>query len=91
MRLSIVTTMYHSAPFLGKLDARACSTAHTITDDYEIVFVNDGSPDDSLGIVLGLYERNEHIRIIDLPEIRASQGHNDWSDPCLRRFGPSPR
>jgi putative glycosyltransferase len=58
--------MYHSAPYLAEFYARARSAARNITDDYEFVFVNDGSPDNSLEIVLGLFHRDDRVRIIDL-------------------------
>jgi putative glycosyltransferase len=66
MRLSIVTTMYRSAPYLREFHARASAAAAALTDDHEIVYVNDGSPDDSLEIVLGLRESDDHVRVIDL-------------------------
>jgi len=40
--------------------------AKKITDNYEIVFVNDGSPDDSLRKVVELYEKDKHLKVIDL-------------------------
>jgi len=64
--LSIVTSMYRSAPFLLDFHARCTAAARALTADYEIVFVNDGSPDDSLRIALGLHERDPHVRVIDL-------------------------
>ncbi|HSB71887.1 MAG TPA: glycosyltransferase family 2 protein [Candidatus Methylomirabilis sp.] len=66
MKLSIVTTMYRSAPYLLEFYGRVGAAAKTITDDYEIVFVNDGSPDDSLEIALKLYRQDARIRIVDL-------------------------
>ncbi|RME61230.1 glycosyltransferase [Candidatus Parcubacteria bacterium] len=66
MKLSIVTTLYHSAPFLDAFYRRATAAASTLTDDFELVFVNDGSPDDSLAIVLNLCEQDEHVRVVDL-------------------------
>ena len=66
MDLSIVTTMYRSAPYLEEFYKRVCAAAEKITDDYEIIFVNDGSPDDSLPIVLGFFERDKKVRVIDL-------------------------
>jgi putative glycosyltransferase len=66
MDLSIVTTLYYSAPYLDEFYARICATAEKITDDYEIILVNDGSPDNSLEIVLSLYERDKRVRVIDL-------------------------
>jgi putative glycosyltransferase len=66
MDLSIVTTMYRSAPYLAEFHSRASAAAQRITDDYEIIFVNDGSPDDSLEVALGLYEQDERVRVVDL-------------------------
>ncbi|MDQ3713653.1 MAG: glycosyltransferase family 2 protein [Acidobacteriota bacterium] len=66
MRLSIVTTLYHSAPYIEEFYQRATASAQVITQDYEIVFVNDGSPDDSLEIAIALYERDKRVKIIDL-------------------------
>ena len=66
MDLSIVTTMYHSESYVEEFYNRICKTADTITDEYEIIFVNDGSPDGSLEIALSLFDRDERVRIIDL-------------------------
>jgi putative glycosyltransferase len=64
--LSIVTTLYRSAPHLKEFYRRARAAAETITSDYEIVFVNDGSPDDSLFMALELFERDPRVRVVDL-------------------------
>src|SRR5882672_5715135 len=66
MDLSIVTTLYHSAPYLEAFFARSCAVAEKITSSFEIIFVNDGSPDDSLQIALSLYERDRRLKIVDL-------------------------
>jgi putative glycosyltransferase len=66
MKLSVVTTLYRSAAYVGEFYARMTRTAAALTDDYELVFVNDGSPDDSLEHVIALYERDAHVRIVDL-------------------------
>ena len=66
MDLSIVTTLYHSAPYLEEFYTRICAAAEKITDDYEIILVNDGSPDNSLDIAISLYETDDRVRVIDL-------------------------
>lgn len=66
MDLSIVTTMYCSAPYLRDFYTRICASANKITDDYEIIFVNDGSPDESLKIAVSLYQEDPRVRVIDL-------------------------
>jgi putative glycosyltransferase len=66
MDLSIVTTLYRSAPYVEQFYARVRAAAEEITDDYEIIFVNDGSPDDSLEIALALYARDRRVKVLDL-------------------------
>jgi len=66
MELSIVTTLYRSAPYLEDFYIRVCAAAEKITGDYEIIFVNDGSPDNSLNIAVSLYKKDDRVRVIDL-------------------------
>lgn len=66
MKLSIVTTMYYSAPYIKEFYERLSKSADKITYDYEIIFVNDGSPDNSLDVVLELRNNDKKIKIIDL-------------------------
>ena len=66
MDLSIVTTLYYSASYLEAFYTRICAAANKITDNYEIILVNDGSPDNSLAIATSLYKRDARVRVIDL-------------------------
>ncbi len=66
MELSIVTTLYRSSPYLEEFYRRMSAEAQKITFDYEIIFVNDGSPDDSLQKVLSLHAADPKVRVIDL-------------------------
>lgn len=66
MKLSIVTTLYCSASYIEEFYLRTTAAAHTITDDYELIFVHDGSPDNSLEIAISLYEKDSKVKIIDL-------------------------
>jgi putative glycosyltransferase len=66
MTLSIVTTLYDSAPYLEQFYVRVCAAAEQITHNYEIILVNDGSPDNSLDIALSIHLRDKRIRVIDL-------------------------
>ena len=52
MRLSIVSTLYASAPYVDEFCRRASDAASQLTKDFEIVLVNDGSPDKSLEVAL---------------------------------------
>lgn len=66
MKLSIVTTLYRSAAYIDEFYQRASKAARQITDDYEIVMVNDGSPDDSLSRAVRLTTLDPHIVVVDL-------------------------
>jgi putative glycosyltransferase len=64
--ISIVTTMYYSSPYLKEFYLRVKSTVEKITNDYEMIFVNDGSPDNSLEVALELKNKDNKIKIVDL-------------------------
>lgn len=67
MKLSIVSTMYHSANYVAEFCERISQQAQSIAkDDYEIILVNDGSPDHALDVALEAQAQNKHIRIVDL-------------------------
>lgn len=67
MKLSIVSTLYNSSDFLSEFHARSTSAAKAYSGDaYEIVLVNDGSPDDSLLKAIALSEIDPHVIVVDL-------------------------
>lgn len=66
MELSIVSTLFGSALHLEEFYARCVASAEKITSDFEIIFVNDGSPDNSLEIALKIYKKDPRVIIVDL-------------------------
>ena len=67
MKLSIVATLYHSAPHIVEFYQRASAVAkQLVDDDYEIILVNDGSPDHSLALAVQLTESDSHVVVVDL-------------------------
>ncbi|WP_416049432.1 glycosyltransferase family 2 protein [Cupriavidus basilensis] len=67
MKLSIVATLYQSAPYISEFYQRTSAAARQFAgDDYEIILVNDGSPDNSLDLAVGLSKSDPHIVVIDL-------------------------
>src|SRR5215208_4798631 len=66
MTLSIVTTLYNSAPYLEEFHRRVCAAAGSVTPDFEIVLVNDGSPDNSLDVAIDLHRKDSRVRVVDL-------------------------
>jgi putative glycosyltransferase len=66
MKLSIVSTMYCSSPYLDEFYRRSLAVAEQVTNDIEFVFVNDGSPDDSLERAIAIQQRDHRVRVVDL-------------------------
>lgn len=66
MKLSIVTTLYKSSSYIDEFYSRITQEAKKITDDYEIIFIDDGSPDDSLQNAVALYEKDKKVKVIEL-------------------------
>lgn len=67
MKISIVTSLYNSAPYIDEFYARVSKSARNITPDFEVILVNDGSPDDSLQGAVTLQKREaSHVKVIDL-------------------------
>lgn len=67
MKLSIVATLYQSAPYISEFYQRASAAARQLVgEDYEIVLVNDGSPDNSLDLAVQLIDNDSRVVVIDL-------------------------
>ncbi len=67
MKLSIVSTLYCSAPYIREFHARASAAAEAfVGSDYEILLVNDGSPDESLDLAVALTRDDPHVTVVDL-------------------------
>ena len=64
--LSIVTTLYCSETYLDEFYKRTKNSIEALSKSYEIIFVNDGSPDDSLNQVLNLQKQDPNVIVIDL-------------------------
>lgn len=67
MKLSIVTTLYCSAPYVEEFHRRASAAARQLVgEDYEIVMVNDGSPDNAVDLAIALTKSDPHMVVVDL-------------------------
>ena len=65
-KLSVVTSLYNSAPYLEEFYRRTMAQIGELQCDYEFVLVNDGSPDNVLEVALALAQRDPKVRIVDL-------------------------
>lgn len=67
MKLSIVATLYQSAPHIHEFHQRTSAVAQELVgDDYEIILVNDGSPDNCLDLAIQLAKDDGHLVVVDL-------------------------
>lgn len=67
MKISIVTPLYRSAPYIEALYRRCVDAIHSIdAADYEIVFVNDGSPTDDAAIAKAIAAQDHNVTVVDL-------------------------
>jgi len=67
VKLSVVTTLYRSERFLERyLEEMLATLAEANCTSFELIFVNDGSPDSSVGYLLKRQAEIKEIRILDL-------------------------
>lgn len=64
--LSLVIPVYNEENLLDELIRRTITSLESITGDYEVIFVDDGSTDGSLGKIISWQQKNPKIRIISL-------------------------
>lgn len=67
MKLSIVATLYKSEMYIEEFCKRIVKVAHDYSgDDFEIILVDDGSPDNSLNLALSLLDKYPNLRVVEL-------------------------
>ena len=64
--LSLVIPIYNEVRLISELVRRSVDAVESVTDSYEIIFVDDGSTDDSLKLLLEAQSRNKRIKILSL-------------------------
>ena len=65
MEISVVIPVFNEEQNLLVLYDRLLNSVTLITNNYEFIFVNDGSKDNSLEIIKSLAEKNKQIKYID--------------------------
>jgi len=66
MKLSVVSTLYQSETYIEEFARRIREKAKELTEDFEIILVDDGSPDRSLETAQRLQRSIPQIRILEL-------------------------
>lgn len=64
--MSIVTPVYGCAGALRQLYERIVASVSPITEHFEIIMVNDASPDDAWAVISGLAQKDDRVRGINL-------------------------
>lgn len=66
IEISIVTSVYNVADFIPDFYSRTVKAAEKLTNAFEIIFVNDGSPDNSAEIISSLLQKDERVILVNL-------------------------
>src|SRR6056300_1938958 len=67
MKLSIVTTLYLSESYINQFYKRLLNTITNLNIvNYEIIFVDDHSPDNSLNLACEIAKKDNQVRVIEL-------------------------
>jgi polyisoprenyl-phosphate glycosyltransferase len=64
--ISIVIPIYNEEELIEQLNEALSSALKEVVDDWEVVYVNDGSTDSSLQLLRGLQAVDSHVVIVDL-------------------------
>lgn len=64
--LSLVIPIYNEEKLIDELVRRTVAAIETVTDNYEVIFVDDGSLDRSLEEILMRREKNRKIKVLSL-------------------------
>jgi len=65
VELSVIVPIYNEQSIIKELYDRLVNTVRKITDNYELIFVNDGSKDDSLLELMKLTQIDKHVFFIN--------------------------
>lgn len=66
MDLSIVTTLYKSSRYITEFHRRITTQAKGLTKSYEVIYVDDGSPDNSNEVVREICDNDAHVVLVEL-------------------------
>ena len=66
MKFSIVVPLYNCSQSVKELSNQLVSMLKNISDDYEVIFVNDASPENDWEMVMEVSTKNKKIKGINL-------------------------
>jgi len=65
LNLSVIVPIYNEFETIPELQGRLNSACENITNSYEIIFINDGSKDNSLNRLKQYCKENEHLKYVN--------------------------
>jgi putative glycosyltransferase len=80
--LSIVTTLYRSERTVLEFYRRITAAAEALSPDFELIFVDDGSPDGAAALVRRLVEQDGRVTLVELSR---NFGHHQAAVAGLRQ------
>jgi glycosyltransferase involved in cell wall biosynthesis len=83
--LSIIVPIYNVEPYVEKC-LRSLEDQNISRCDYEIICINDGSPDDSRGIVLRMQKEFDNIILMDQENQGVSRARNNGIDKAIGKY-----
>ena len=63
-KISAIIACYRDAPAVPQMHERLTAVFQELGVDYEIIFVNDGSPDDAQEVLAELATRDRHVTVV---------------------------
>ena len=79
--VSVVVPIYNEEDLIVQFHAAVANALQSVTDDWEVVYVNDGSTDSSLELLKGLQSLDSHVVVAELSR---NGGHPGAVDAGLR-------
>src|SRR5579863_1624203 len=64
--ISVVIPIYNEQELIARLNDAVANALKEVVDDWEVVYINDGSTDSSLELLKGLQAVDSHVVIVDL-------------------------
>lgn len=84
-RLSVIIPMYNVEPYLERC-LRSLEDQDIPEDDYELICINDGSPDNCRGVVRKLQQEFNNIVLIDQENQGVSMARNNGIDRAVGEY-----
>ena len=86
IKYSVIIPMYNEQEVIKESYRRLDGVMRPLGEEYELIFVNDGSRDKTMEIMLEIANNDKHVKIVDFAR---NFGHQ--TAVCLLYTSPSPR